>query len=141
MDLMEHMDDALKGIVPFAMPGDGKFNYPIDTKQTQQATEAMIKAEQNLDIFWSKFDVNWKKLARKSIEASMGIHRPFHRELERTSPWMEPIKDTPTETLKKPKQWRDSSNEKIPVVSKGKTKTKGIAQVLEGEKPVSEAPS
>lgn len=52
------MDSVLKGIIPLAMPGDDKFNYPTDKKRTKVNHEAMIKAEQNLDEFWAKFDRN-----------------------------------------------------------------------------------
>jgi hypothetical protein len=55
----------------------------------------MIKAEQNLDLFWSKFDQNWKKLTKKTIIAIMAEHAPPHagQTFERTTQWVEPIKE------------------------------------------------
>lgn len=76
MDLMDQFDKVLKGIVPLAMPQDGKFDYSTDKKRTKQAAEAMIKAEQNLDLFWSKFDLSWKKPT--NIVATMTEHAPPH---------------------------------------------------------------
>jgi hypothetical protein len=64
-ELMEHMGHILKGIVTLAMPKDDKFNYPTDKKRTKQTIEAMIKAERNLDLFWSKYDASWKRLTAK----------------------------------------------------------------------------
>jgi hypothetical protein len=74
------MDQVLKGITQMAMPGDGKFNYPTDKKRTKQTTEAMITAEKNLDLFWSRFDMTWKRLAGKNIGDCMGDHSPRQKE-------------------------------------------------------------
>jgi hypothetical protein len=95
MEFEENMDNVIIGITEFAMPGDGKFNCPTDKKRTKQATEAMIKAENNLDLFWGKFDRNWRKVTGKSVDMSMGKHIPKRRGMvmERTQPWVEPIKE------------------------------------------------
>jgi len=133
------MDHVMTGITPFAMPQDGKFHYPTDKKRTKQTTETMIAAEKHLDLFWSKFDMNWKKIAKKSIDASMGHHIPSHRgqQLERTAPWVEPIQEKSQKQKveqkagKESKEWVDtmsSAENKIPVNIKRKLKTKGVGQ-------------
>jgi hypothetical protein len=125
------MDRVLKGITELAMPQDRKFDYPVDKKRTKQTTEAMIKAERNLDLFWTKFDANWRRLAGKNIDKCMGDHTPRQsgQKNERTAPWVEPVKEM---KQAKPsdldlKAWEDSSSphEKLPVRSKQKVKTKG----------------
>lgn len=140
------MDRVLKGIVPFAMPGDRKFEYPVDRKRTKQSTEAMRKAEANLDLFWSKFDANWKNYAGRRIDDCMGYHTPRNKgqEIERTVPWVEPTKEpkvTINSTPKEPKPWTDTKDEIAAVKPKKKTKTKGAGQIIEPEGPASEAPS
>lgn len=130
---LDHMDRVLDGITHLGMPGDGRFAYPVDKKRTQQNTEKMILAENNLDLFWSKFDSNYRKLAGKNITACMGDHTPRQREngqqIERTSPWVEPIKEKKADAPKEPKLWTEpaSKDGKTPAKSKQKVKTKGAA--------------
>lgn len=35
-------------------PVDGKFYYPSDKRRSEENTKAMQRAEENLDLFWSK---------------------------------------------------------------------------------------
>jgi hypothetical protein len=139
------MDQVLKGITQMAMPGDSKFNYPTDKKRTKQTTEAMIAAEKNLDLFWSRFDVNWKRLAGKNILACMGDHSPKQKgqQKERTAPWVEPVKeDKPKADLKelKSKDWTESKDAKITITPKQKLKTKGVGQAVNTEEVAQQAP-
>ncbi|TVY91154.1 hypothetical protein LAWI1_G003284 [Lachnellula willkommii] len=143
---LDHMDQVLKGIVPLAMPGDRKFDYPVDKKRTKQSTETMRKAEANLDLFWAKFDSNWRRLAGKNIDNCMGDHTPRHKgqEIQRTAPWVEPIKEpkpAAESTPKEPKAWTESKEDKLPVRSKQKVKTKGVGQSFDAEEAAAEAPS
>jgi hypothetical protein len=140
------MDQVLKGITQMAMPGDGKFNYPTDKKRTKQTTEAMITAEKNLDLFWSRFDVNWKRLAGKNISDCMGDHAPRQKgqQKERTAPWVEPVKEEKSKADPKdlnPKGWSDIKDDKILVTIKQKVKTKGIGQTTDIEEAAQKAPS
>jgi hypothetical protein len=76
----------------------------------------MIKAERNLDLFWSKYDASWKRLTAKSADATIGHHIPSHRgqKIASTVPWVEPIKEQkPASEAKEPKQsmnMRQASN-------------------------------
>ena len=129
-----------------AMPGDGKFNYPTDKKRTKQTTEAMITAEKNLDLFWSRFDVNWKRLAGKNISDCMGDHAPRQKgqQKERTAPWVEPVKEEKSKAGPKdlnPKEWSNIKDDKILVTIKQKVKTKGIGQTTDIEEAAQKAPS
>ncbi|KUJ07127.1 uncharacterized protein LY89DRAFT_601789, partial [Mollisia scopiformis] len=144
---LEHMDHVLNGITHLAMPGDRKFDYPVNKKRTQQTTEKMIAAEKNLDYFWSRFDANWKKLAKKSINDCMGDHTPRQREsgqqIERTAPWVEPMKEPKMASVsREPKSWTgsDAKDDRISVKSKQKVKTKGVG-VEEATAPEPEAPA
>ncbi|KAL2075052.1 hypothetical protein VTL71DRAFT_8832 [Oculimacula yallundae] len=131
MEFMDQMDSVLKSIVPLTMPADGKFNYPTDKKRTKENHEAMIKAEANLDNFWAKFDRNYKRLTRKTIDTAMGDHISKHRGKlpERTPPWVEPIKEMKsTKVAFEPQSWDDSPDTKIEIKSKRKRKTRGVAQ-------------
>ncbi|KAF7895768.1 uncharacterized protein EAF01_009730 [Botrytis porri] len=121
-DYLKYMDSVLKGIVQYCMLSDGKFKYPVNKKRTKQNTEQMILAEKNLDFFWEKFDANWKKLAKKNIDACFGGHPPRKRgELQRTPAWVEPTQD-----------WaHDEENNKVKTkTKKAKSKTKGSTQPL-----------
>ncbi|KAE8443360.1 hypothetical protein EG329_001918 [Mollisiaceae sp. DMI_Dod_QoI] len=136
---LENMDMVMNNITQLAMPGDRKFEYPVDKKRTKQTTEKMITAEKNLDIFWFRFDANWKKLAGKTIDKCMGDHAPRKREsgekMERTMPWVEPIKELKPkgDSTQEPKLWTDNDDkeEKIPVKSKQKVKTKSVGQSID----------
>lgn len=37
-------------------PGSGRFDYPVTEPRTQETADAMHRAEQNLEAFWSKVD-------------------------------------------------------------------------------------
>ena len=37
-------------------PGSGRFDYPVTEPRTQEIADAMHRAEQNLEAFWSKVD-------------------------------------------------------------------------------------
>jgi hypothetical protein len=144
---LENMDRVLKGITQLAMPGDRKFDYPIEKKQTKQNTEIMRKAEKNLDLFWTKFDANWKRLAGKNIDNCMGDHAPRKRgpQKERTALWVEPITEPKAKADAKdpePKKWSgaDTKDEKILVKQKQKVKTKGIGQNVDAEEAAPETP-
>ncbi|PMD34550.1 hypothetical protein L207DRAFT_588074 [Hyaloscypha variabilis F] len=136
INYLDNMDRVMQGITQLAMPKDGKFDYPIDKKRTKVTTEAMINAEKNLDLFWSKFDANWRRLAGKNIDKCMGDHTPRQsgEKIEPTQAWVEPIKEPKkgkAEPLDSDMQaWMESTsiNEKVSSKpSKRKVKTKGAA--------------
>ena len=95
IEYLDNMDRVMLGITQLAMPKDGKFNYPVEKKRTKETTEAMIKAEKNFDLFWGKFDANWRRLAGKNIHKCMGDHTPRQsgQKIDRRGPWVEPIKE------------------------------------------------
>jgi hypothetical protein len=135
LNYLEHMDRVMLGITQLAMPKDGKFDYPIDKKRTKQTTEAMINAEKNLDLFWIKFDANWRRLAGKNIDKCMGDHNPGQsgQKIKRTAPWVEPVKEAKKLKVEPVdldvKAWTDSTStkEEIPAKpSKQKVKTKRV---------------
>jgi hypothetical protein len=47
---------------------EGRFNYPSDKQRTKQTTEKMQQAESNLDLFWNKFDQEYRKRGSKSLK-------------------------------------------------------------------------
>lgn len=75
------------------MPADGKFQYPSDRRRTQQATETMRKAEQNLDLFWRTVDQQYKTKTGRTLHQAVRHLFTEERELERTPEWIEPIKE------------------------------------------------
>jgi hypothetical protein len=83
----KHLSLAKAGI-----PSDGKFQYPSDRRRTQQATETMRKAEQNLDLFWRTVDQQYKNKTGRSLHQAVRHLFTEERELERTPEWIEPIK-------------------------------------------------
>ncbi|KAF7920988.1 hypothetical protein BELL_0534g00060 [Botrytis elliptica] len=145
-DYIEYMNSVLKGIVPYCMPGDGKFKYPVNKKRTKQSTEQMILAEKNLDFFWGKFDANWKKLTRKNIDACFGGHPPRKRgKIQRTSSWVEPLPieaTTKSQQASSTQEWaHDEEKNKVKTKSKkAKSKTRGSTQPLTQPEAQSENP-
>ncbi|TVY82358.1 hypothetical protein LSUE1_G003449 [Lachnellula suecica] len=76
----------------FGAPLDGRFNYPSDKRRTQQNTDIMREAEKNLDLFWEKVDESYRKANGKSLEGTIQHLIQENRPLERTQPWIEPVK-------------------------------------------------
>jgi len=143
MEYLENMHLVLKGITQMAMPGDGKFDYPVDKKRTKQTTDKMIAAEKNLDLFWARFVANWKRTSKKHIDDCMRDHKPRHRgqQIERTTPWVEPIQEPRlNSTPKDPKPWTDTKDDKLPIRSKEKVKTKGVGAKVESQESTVQAP-
>ncbi|KAL0256081.1 hypothetical protein SLS55_008473 [Diplodia seriata] len=123
-------------------PSDKKFFYPVDKRRTRDNVEAMRRAEQNLDLFWSKVDEHMleKKRSLDNTAVRQLLSQP--RILQRTPEWVEPAK-APTapsgdvHTLCKPlselyfdleqrtERTIDRSGASAP---KSKGKTKGTAQ-------------
>lgn len=141
MEYLDHMNRVMKGIVELVIPVNGKFSYPIDKKRTAQTTDRMMASEENLDHFWSKFDQNWKRLAKKDIIDCMGDHTPKFKgqQLQRTKAWVEPTKEVKPKGQAKeqePRKWTDTNDEKVPTTPKQKLKTKGVAQPAEVEEVV-----
>ncbi|KAF7881481.1 hypothetical protein EAF00_011850 [Botryotinia globosa] len=135
-DYLPYIDSVLRGILPYCMPGDGKFKYPVNKKRTKQSTEQMILAEKNLDFFWEKFDANWKKLTRKNIDGCFGGHPPRKRgEIQITSSWVKslPIKaTTKIQQASSTQEWAHYEEKtKFKTKSKkAKYKTRGSTQPL-----------
>ncbi|KAF7871771.1 hypothetical protein EAF04_003878 [Stromatinia cepivora] len=92
------------------MPGDGKFNYPVNKKRTKQNTEQMVLGEKNLDHFWGILTLigrNWRGgILNKNTAQSQTIQEP------------------------QTKEWgHNEENDKVKTTSKkGKVKTKGSPQ-------------
>ncbi|CAG8959565.1 hypothetical protein HYFRA_00001466 [Hymenoscyphus fraxineus] len=134
-DQMDHVLRTPEILTPFAMPDQKRFFYPVNKRRTKQTTEAMMQAELNLDIFWRKYDANWKANARKTHEASMGDHISAYKgkQLTRTAPWVEPVKEGKKDDHAddddadfKQAEDKTTTKKKVPE-RKHKIKTKGVA--------------
>jgi hypothetical protein len=120
------------------VPSDGRFHYPSDKRRTQQVTESMRKAEQNLDLFWRTVDQQYKNKTGRTLHEALSHLFLKERHVERTPEWVEPIKE--------PRKKTESDNSEVDKVlsqlsvapkeqplrelstPKPKTKTKGVAQ-------------
>ena len=125
-------------------PADGKFNYPSEKRRTLENTQAMRKAEQNLDLFWQTADQHFAKKRGRSQHQAIQHLLSQDRELQRTPEWVEPIKDLKEskkvedlDALTKPfshLSWEVEERIQRSVISennnpaKYKLKTRGIAQ-------------
>lgn len=128
-------------------PTEGRFFYPVGKRRTRETTEAMRRAEQNLDEFWASAD---KFLVNK---AGMSQHHALrhllsdNRILHRTPEWVDhpevasqgTVTRSPEDLCKPLSQLffeleqRTQSTlipEKEPI-RKSKVKTRGIAQGVE----------
>ncbi|TKA29579.1 hypothetical protein B0A50_03592 [Salinomyces thailandicus] len=95
-------------LVRLGMPSGGKFYYPVDKRRTETTTEAMRKAEGNLDAFWAGVDRRMQHTAGKRV-VGLAVRRLLSqpRILQRTPQWIEPMKAPrksvmPAERLCKP---------------------------------------
>lgn len=73
-------------------PSDNQFSYPVDKRRTRENVEAMRRAEQNLDLFWTKIDQHM--LAKNRSLDNTAVRRLLSqpRILQRTPEWVEPAK-------------------------------------------------
>ncbi|KAI9831131.1 MAG: hypothetical protein M1819_005219 [Sarea resinae] len=83
------------------VPSDGRFHYPSDKRRTQQTTEAMRKAESNLDLFWQKVDQTYKARTGRTLQDAIRHLLTTDRQIERTPEWTAP--PPPPPTAKQPK--------------------------------------
>lgn len=129
-------------------PCEGRFFYPVGKRRTRENTEAMRRAEQNLDEFWANADRFLVNKAGMSQHHALRHLLSDNRILHRTPEWIDhpevASQGTVTrdpEDLCKPLsqlffelEQRTQSTlapEKEPL-RKSKVKTRGIAQAIEG---------
>ena len=74
------------------IPSDGKFRYPACEPRTRATTEAMRKAEQNLDNFWKDIDDRFYDSTGSCSAADAMSHflSDSTRQIRRTPEWIEP---------------------------------------------------
>lgn len=142
---LSEIDDGLKDVAltrslpVFGTPENGRFYYPSDKKRNKQTTEAMQKAEGNLDAFWENVDKHYQRKVGASLdEAVEHIFKEKHQ-FERTPDWIEPLKQPKSNGLPKPAQrvtisssalslhLPESSSKFVPPLEKIKPKTRGLA--------------
>lgn len=82
-------------ILTLGEPTDGRFEYPVGKRRTQQHVEMMRRAEANLDAFWESVGQLMQRKGPK-IEGT-AVQKPFAlgRELQRTPEWVQPPKAGP----------------------------------------------
>lgn len=132
------------------MPSDGRFQYPSDRRRTQQVTESMRMAEQNLDLFWRTVDQQYKTKTGRTLHHALSHLFTEERQLERTPEWIEPIKKP-----RKKIESDDSEFDKILsqlsmapkeqllkeiTTPKAKVKTKGVSQSADLNAPQTATP-
>ncbi|KAG0050122.1 hypothetical protein BGZ83_005081 [Gryganskiella cystojenkinii] len=129
-------------IWPEVDPTSGRFFYPVDKRRTKETTEAMQKAEKNLDAFWAVFD---KILVTKVDSNRQGalMRMNENRTLHRTRAWIEPapktkqpkstnlksidgISNTLSQLHLDSEQHSTTEKAQRPSPSKTKVKTKGV---------------
>lgn len=74
-------------------PAGGRFRYPADKRRTEEHTEAMRRAEENLDEFWQAFDRDFQQAHTKSPRIQALLAERVRR---RTPKWVEPVKSAST---------------------------------------------
>ncbi|KAG0303484.1 hypothetical protein BGZ98_006591 [Dissophora globulifera] len=84
--------EAAAGTVDWSQadPSDKKFYYPVEKRRTKENTEAMQKAERNLDAFWGKLDQIMLKTVNNSRDGLWTCLLSSDRTLQRTPDWVEP---------------------------------------------------
>lgn len=77
-----------------ADPRDGKFNHPLHRRRDKENVDALRKAERNLDDFWVAVDRHYKSRTSGTSQHDMVAHLlSSDRAIQRTPPWIEPIKN------------------------------------------------
>lgn len=106
-ELREHLADLMgrsSNIQGFALgevgkPAPERWSYPCDTRLNESNARSMRKAEEDLDLFWTEVDKQYKK----STGGEGGLQDDFaHRftvkyELEQTSEWIESSNESSAE--------------------------------------------
>ena len=86
-DFVKDFDGMFTPLSRLGKPSDGRFTYPTNQRKTKTTTEAMRKAEQNLDLFWSSIDAHFaNKSPRLKVVKS---HMLGRRQFQRTPEWVE----------------------------------------------------
>ncbi|KAF2111934.1 hypothetical protein BDV96DRAFT_580891 [Lophiotrema nucula] len=76
-----------------ADPTDSKFEYPAHRRRNKQNIEKMRSAEANLDALWRAVDEHFSAKARGKTQHDLVAHLLAEdRGIQRTPPWVEPIK-------------------------------------------------
>ncbi|KAI1757942.1 hypothetical protein F4782DRAFT_475780 [Xylaria castorea] len=119
-------------VVRLGNPSDKRFAYPVEKRRTKQNVEALRRAEQNLDEFWTAVD---RVVYVKCGQSAGPTHR---RVMQRTPEWVEPattttnsgreaVLDPDLADLYKPLSTiyiGESTGDKAPITSATKLKTK-----------------
>ncbi|KAK4508092.1 hypothetical protein PRZ48_001830 [Zasmidium cellare] len=80
-----------------------EFDYPVDKRHSKANVDQMIKAEQNLDMFWWSLEVALTDHSGIDLNEILEEQTSPPRELYRTPPYKEPIQlPTPQATPQKP---------------------------------------
>ncbi|SMR52802.1 unnamed protein product [Zymoseptoria tritici ST99CH_1E4] len=92
--LLRAVTGSQTALAKYGAASEGRFNYPIEKRRTRETTEAMQRAEANLDLFWRKVDeilhLNAGDLDGFAVKTLL-----HERELQRTPDWVEPTKSKP----------------------------------------------
>lgn len=82
-------------------PIGGRFAYPADKRRTKQTTEAMQKAERNLNEFWAAVDEHFTDRGGRMEEILSLVSTGWP--LQRTQDWVEPIREATKSVKQLPK--------------------------------------
>ena len=125
-------------------PFEGRFFYPVEKRRTREITEAMRRAERNVDEFWANVDRFLVNKAGMSQHQAIRHLLSDNRILRRTPEWVDNLEigrqDVHSEVLCKPlsqlyfelehRTRKTLSSEEEPL-RKSKVKTRGSVQVME----------
>jgi hypothetical protein len=76
-------------------PTEGRFLYPTGKRKNEQIVAALRKAESDLDRFWNGLDTQLAIELGQMEETHLQQFLKQPRDLQRTSPWVEPTKVVP----------------------------------------------
>ncbi|KAI9868436.1 MAG: hypothetical protein M1813_005880 [Trichoglossum hirsutum] len=144
-------------------PTDGRFFYPVDRRRTRETTEAMRRAEEQLDAFWRAADSFTFSDGGRPQNPALRHLLSSKCVLQRTPEWVETVKaakaatpvaqDENLEGIYKPFSQlyfgseQQPEREDIQPTSSIKTKTRGVArppdasEIIEREQPFTPAAS
>jgi len=126
-------------------PSEGRFFYPVEKRRTRETTEAMRRAERNVDEFWANVDRFLVNKAGISQHQAVRHLLSDNRILRRTPEWVEnleierrdvhspedlckPLSQLYFELEHRTQSTRSPEEESL---RKSKVKTRGTAQVVE----------
>jgi hypothetical protein len=132
--------DCSGDITVLSFPSDGKFDYPVGKRQTQEHSDMLRKAEQHFDLFWKAIDAELERNSSMTPRLQKVLsQRVLYRTTLSSDPDKQPIKQSGADVFNKDELSRIQFHleystektiaEKENIALRVKHKTRGVGQL------------